>query len=352
MVKRWNVAYFNLRGDQTETAPLREKVARILKYYYKLMRYAAETDSRLFHIQWLNKFTWFDRTLLNVYYKACGKKLVFTAHDINYRKLVGNDSLINSLSLKFMYRIVDHIVVHTEKMKAELVENYNAREDKISVIPFGINEVMPKTDLTRDQARKRLNLKSDEKVLLFFGNIAPYKGLEYLVRALVHLRETHPDFRLIIAGRIKVECQEYWTGIQEIIDEHNLQGSIVKRIEYIPEEEAEFYFKAADVLILPYKNIFQSGLIYTSYHFGLPVVAADVGSLREDVVEGRTGFIFRPEDPKDLAEKIVTYYRSDIFRDLEATRERIIKHGKENHSWEMTGDKTYSLYRRLLQYPS
>lgn len=352
VLKNKKIIYCNLRGDQSEIAPLREKVARVLKYYFKLMKYATETDSRLFHIQWLNKFTWFDRTLLNVYYKACGKKLIFTAHDINYRKLVGSDTLINSLSLKFMYRIVDHIVVHTEKMKAELVENYNVREDKISLIPFGINEVMPKTDLTRDQARKKLNLKTVEKVLLFFGNIAPYKGLEYLIRALVHLRETHPDFRLIIAGRIKVECQEYWTNIQKIIDEHNLEGMIVKRIEYIPEEEAEVYFKAADVLILPYKNIFQSGLIYTSYHFGLPVVAADVGSLREDVVEGRTGFIFRPEDPKDLAEKIVTYYRSDIFRDLEATRERIIKHGKENHSWEMTGDKTYSLYRRLLKDPS
>ena len=153
-MKSKNVVYYNLRGDQKSDAPMKEKIVRVLRYYFKLMKYAAETESQLFHIQWLNKFTYFDRTLLNIYYKVLGKKLVFTAHDINYRKLVGSDTLMNSLSLKFMYKIVDHIIVHTDKMKLELVKNYHVREGKISVIPFGINEVMPKTDLTSGQAKK------------------------------------------------------------------------------------------------------------------------------------------------------------------------------------------------------
>jgi D-inositol-3-phosphate glycosyltransferase len=349
VVKSKKVIYYNLRGDQKPDAPMKDKIVRVLRYYFKLMKYTAQTDSKLFHIQWLNKFTYFDRTLLNIYYKLLGKKLVFTAHDINYRKLVGKDSLFNSLSLKFMYGIVDHIVVHTEKMKTELIESYNVKEDKISVIPFGINEVMPKTDLTRGQSRKKLNLRDDEKILLFFGNIAPYKGLEYLVLALVHLKNTFKDLKLVIAGRIKVDCQAYWEEIQKIIHKHDLEENIIKRIEYIPEDEAEVYFKAADVLILPYKNIFQSGLIYTSYHFGLPVVAANVGSLKDDVVEGKTGFIFKPEDPEDLAEKTILYYQSKLFEDLEVTRQNIIKCANENHSWRITGDKTYSLYNELLK---
>jgi len=120
-------------------------------------------------------------------------------------------------------------------------------------------------------------------------------------------------------------------------------------IEYIPEEEAEIYFKAADVLILPNKNIFQIVFIYTSYHFGLPGVAADVGSLKDAVVEGIMGFICRPEDPEDLAKNNILYYHSELYKNMEATREDIIKYTNENHSCGLTGDKTCALYNNLLR---
>ena len=67
--------------------------------------------------------------------------------------------------------------------------------------------------------------------------------------------------------------------------------------EFIPDEETEIYFKAADVLVLPYRHIYQSGVLFLGYSFGLPVLAADVGSLKDEIVEGKTGFVFRPEDP-------------------------------------------------------
>lgn len=346
--KHKNVLYYNLRGDQSPNASIKEKIFRVLRYYIKLFRYAAKTDSKLFHIQWLNKFTYFDRTFLNIYYKILGKKLIFTAHDINFRKLVGTDTLINRLSLKFMYRIVDHIIVHTEKMKTELIENYNIRKNKISVIQFGINVVMPNTELTSMQAKSRLNLKGNDKIILFFGNIAPYKGLELLILALIHLKVRLKKFKLIIAGRIKQDCKAYWDNIQKLIEENDLEDFIIKRIEYIPEEEAEIYFKSADVLILPYKNIFQSGVIFTSYYFGLPVIATDVGSLKENIIEGKTGYVCQAEDPKDLAEKIDLYYHSDSFKNLEVTREKIIKYASVNHSWERTGEKTYVVYESLM----
>lgn len=345
--KNENVIYYDLRGDQSPNASIKEKILRVLRYYIKLFRYAAKTDSKLFHIQWLNKFTYFDRTFLNIYYKILGKKLIFTAHDINYRKLVGSDTVINRLSLKFMYRIVDHLIVHTEKMKTELIENYNVRANRISVIPFGINIVMPNTELTSMQAKFKLKLEENDKIILFFGNIAPYKGLELLILALIHLKVRLKKFKLMIAGRIKHDCKAYWDNILKLIEEHDLKDNIIERIEYIPEEEAEIYFKSADVLILPYKNIFQSGVIYTAYYFGLPVVATDIGSLKEDIVEGKTGFVCRPEDPKDLAEKIYLYYHSDLYKDLKANREKIIKYANENHSWERTGDKTYAVYQNI-----
>jgi glycosyltransferase involved in cell wall biosynthesis len=280
---------------------------------------------------------------MNVYYKMLGKKLLFTAHDINFRKLVGKDTIFNRLTLGFMYKIVDHIIVHTEKMKKELIEDFNIKEEKISVVPFGVNEVIPNTNLTGAQARRKLNLEDDEKIMLFFGNIAPYKGLDHLIKAMGYLKEK--NIKLIVAGRIKHDCRVYWENIHKFIEDNNLD--IIKRIEYIPEEEAEVYFKSADVLVLPYKHIFQSGVIFTAYHFGLPVVATDVGSLKEDIIEGKTGFVCKADDPEDLARKILLYYESDVFKNLEANRKQIIQYASEKYSWKKAGDKTFALYKRL-----
>src|SRR6266566_10145239 len=93
------VNFLNLRGDQSSEASLLAKVLRVLSYYAKLVRYAATARPKLFHILWNNKFEFFDRTVLMLYYKLLGKRLVFTAHNVNARKLDGNDSWLNRLTL-------------------------------------------------------------------------------------------------------------------------------------------------------------------------------------------------------------------------------------------------------------
>lgn len=344
-----NVHFYNLRGDQSPYAPIKEKIIRVTKYYFKLLKYTATTDSKIFHIQWLNKFTYLDRTFLNVYYKILGKKLVFTAHNIDIKERDGESTLINKLSLKFMYKIVDHIFVHTENMKLQLIKDFNIKEEKITVIPFGINIIVPKSKLLGVQAKKKLFFEGNEKIILYFGKIAPYKGLEYLISALVNLKEKFSDFKLIIAGQIKhKDYESYWENIQRLIEKYNLKDYIIKKIEFIPDEDIEVYFKSADVLILPYKYIFQSGVIFLSYSFGLPVIATDVGSLKEDIIEGETGFISRPEDPQDLAEKIELFFNSDLYKNLETNRSKIIEYANEKYSWDKIGEKTYEVYKNLL----
>ena len=342
------VNYLNLRGDQNPHAPLFQKVFRVLKYYYKLVRYAACTDSKLFHILWLNKFVFFDRTLLNIYYKVLGRKLVFTAHNVNAAKRDGCDTFMNRFTLKVMYRTVDHIFVHTKKMKKELLGDFNVEESKVTVIPFGINNVVPQTKLTRSEAREKLNLNGDQKTLLFFGQIASYKGLEYLVLALKELGKRFSDIRLIIAGKVKQGHERYWKDVETLIKESHLEERIIKRIEFIPDEDVEIYFKAADALILPYTFIYQSGPLFLAYNFGLPVIAADVGSFKEEIVEEKTGFIFRPKNPKDLADKIAFYYDSPLFHNLESNRKHIVEYANEKYSWEKVADITVQVYESLL----
>ena len=106
--------YYNLRGDQSPEASILSKIIRVILYYVKLLKYAATTKTKVFHILWLNKFLLFDSTLLNIFYKLNDKKLVYTAHNVNMKKRDGNDGFLNRMSLKFLYNYVDHIFVHTE----------------------------------------------------------------------------------------------------------------------------------------------------------------------------------------------------------------------------------------------
>jgi glycosyltransferase involved in cell wall biosynthesis len=218
----------------------------------------------------------------------------------------------------------------------------------ITVIPFGINDDVPNTKLTSSDARKRLGIRSNERTILFFGNIAPYKGLEVLARAFQELAARNDEYRLVVAGKVRAGCEEYVAATRQMIEAMG-RSRVIQRYEYIPDEETEVYLKAADVLVLPYREIFQSGVLFLAYSFGLPVIVTDVGSLREDVVEGKTGFVCRPDDADDLAAAIDAYFESDLFKNLEERRREIQEYAKERNSWAVVGEATCGVYRKLLE---
>jgi glycosyltransferase involved in cell wall biosynthesis len=341
------VHVLNLRKEMRSKASAVRKAVRVLLYYGRLLLYALRAKPKIFHILWNNKFVVLDRTLVMLYYRALGKRIVLTAHNVNAGQRDGNDSFVNRFTLKIQYLLADHIFVHTEQMRNELRTGFGLTIAKISVIPFGINNTVPNTALTSEEARRQLGLNASQKVVLFFGNIAPYKGLEYLVDAMALLASDASDFRLIIAGSPK-NCAPYWEAIQRQISCSELRSCVIERIEYVPDAETEIYFKAADVLALPYVHIFQSGVLFLGYNFGLPVIASDVGSLREDIVEGKTGFVCQPKDPMDLAKSIETYFSSELYRRRNAGRQEIRDFANERYSWTRVGEITREVYRSVL----
>jgi D-inositol-3-phosphate glycosyltransferase len=340
------VKFLNLRGDQNPGANLARKVARILTYYWRLIRYAATAKPKVFHILWNNKFDLFDRTLLMLYYKLLGKKLVFTAHNVNIRKRDCTDTWLNRFSLRVQYQLVNHIFVHTERMKRELLSDFGILERKVSVIPFGINNTVPNTEMTTLDAKRMLGISTSDKTMLCYGQIAPYKGLEYLISAFTDLLKRDGNYRLIIAGKPKWN-EIYWNQIVQLMIDGDVRERVVERIEHVPDEETELYFKAADVLILSYTRIFQSGVLFLSYSFGLPVIAADVGSLKEEIIEGKTGLVFKPQDPSDLASVIGQYFESELFSDLERRRSEIKEYANERYSWDKVAAVTTAVYSAL-----
>jgi D-inositol-3-phosphate glycosyltransferase len=342
------VNFLNLRGDQRENANLGRKIVRLLLYYGRLLKYAVLAEPRIFHILWNNKFEFFDRTVLMIFYRMLGRRVVLTAHNVNAARRDGRDSVLNRLTLRTQYRLADHIFVHTQKMKQEIETEFGVQQRNISIIPFGINNTAPTTALTRAEAKRRLSLRDSEVAALFFGQIAPYKGLEYLVSALPEIAKHDAGFRLIIAGKVKKGSEQYWGRVRRALAAEGIGERTIMRIEHIPDEDVEVYFKAADVLVIPYTQIFQSGVPFLAYSFGVPVIATDVGSLREDIAEGKTGFICIPRNSADIAKAVRAYRSSEMCRDPEAARAEIRKFANDRYSWTRVGAITEGVYRQLL----
>jgi D-inositol-3-phosphate glycosyltransferase len=343
-----NLRFLNLRGNQHESTNFAEKLWRLAVYYARLMRYAARSKPRILHILWNNKIELFDRTLLMAYYRLCGKKIAFTAHNVNQARRDAKDSLLNRLTLRIQYRLCDHIFVHTKKMKDELCQDFGVAEKAVTVIRHPVNDAFPDTDLTPSQAKRQLGLQENEKAVLFFGRIRPYKGIEHLLAAFHPLAANHSDYRLIIAGEPKKGSEEYRHQIEQTVKTEFKPGQIIMKIQFIPDEEMEVFLKAADVLVLPYKEIFQSGVLFLAYSFGLPVVATDVGSFREEIVEGRTGFLCQPGDPAELAKAIETYFASDLYKNLKVRRQDLKDYADANHSWNAVADLTRNAYAEMF----
>ena len=341
--------FINLRRNRRQNAGLAEKASNLLIYYVRLILYATVARPKIFHILWNSKIEWFDRTLLILYYRLLGKKVVLTAHNVNAGVRDSNDTALNRLTLKVQYRLSDRIFVHTEKMKRELLDEFGVREAAVRVIPFGFNNAVPTTLLTPDEAKRRLGLQDDQKTILFLGRIVPYKGLEYLVAAFEQIVSAGGDFRLIIAGQVEGrDCQKYAENILRGLSREAIRERTILKIGFIPDEDLEIYFKAADVFVLPYTHIFQSGVLFLGYSFGTPVIASDVGSLRDDIVEGKTGFLFQPKDSRDLGKAIEAYFECDLYRCLNQHRQEIREYAAARHSWDVVGEATRNVYAELL----
>ena len=338
--------FHNLRGSSRRDVSPWMKVSRIAKYYFRLIRFAISARPKLFHILWNNKFEYFDRTLLMLFYRLLGKKVVITVHNVNTRKRDLTDGFINRWTLKVQYGLAQHLFVHTEKMREELIEEFKVRAERVSVIPFGINNAVPRTALKPSAAKERLKLNPEHKAILFFGRITPYKGLDMLLPVFRKLALTDNNYRLIIAGRPD-NCDEYWASVRSDLEEDVRSGSILLYDDFIPDDQVEVYFKAADTLILPYRDIYQSGVLFLGQSFGLPVLASDVGSLKNEIVEGENGYVFDLKSAAGMEETIGRYFSSELYQDLDRQREKICRTAMALHSWDEVARATLKVYSDL-----
>ena len=341
-----NVNVINLRGSQDTNVRFLYKFTRIMKFYVSLMKYITKTDSDLIHIHWPNRFFFFDSTILLLFYKMVGKKIVYTAHNID-QGMRDKDAGDRRKVYKFLYNIVDHIIVHNNFSLRILKERFNVPDLKISVEKMGIIKA-PSTNLSSAEAKNFFSFPINKKVMLFFGGINEYKGLDLLLKAFIELTKENEEYFLLIAGQPRDKT--YFNSIQNLIGQLEPTKNCLTNFDFIPYEDVEKYFMAADCIVLPYKYIFQSAVYALSFSFGLPVVATDVGSFKEeDIIEGKNGYVCKPNDVADLKNTIVKYFNSELYDNLSIYRNLIKQWAEETYSWDAIGEDTYRVYTSVLK---
>lgn len=190
--------------------------------------------------------------------------------------------------------------------------------------------------LPQKEARQRLGLPEGEKIILFFGFIRKYKGLDLLLEAMGHLRHTSaegPGCRLLVAGEFYEDPKPY----QEQIDRLGIRQDLILKTDFIPDSEVRDYLCAADAVIQPYRNATQSGVTPLAYHFEKPMIVTNVGGLPDLVPDHKVGLVVAPE-PESIAAGIREFYQlgADFFIPHLRTE-------KQKYTWNRLVQKIFEL---------
>ena len=157
--------------------------------------------------------------------------------------------------------------------------------------------------ISKEEARKKLNLPPNEKIILFFGFIRSYKGLDILLQAMADPRIRKNGIKLLVAGEF-YENEKYY---RELIKKSGIEDLLILKTQFIPDKDVRYYLCAADLVIQPYRNATQSGVTPLAYHFEKPIIVTNVGGLPSLVPHEKVGLVADPK-PRALAEAILRFY--------------------------------------------
>jgi glycosyltransferase involved in cell wall biosynthesis len=193
-----------------------------------------------------------------------------------------------------------------------IVQSHYVLRDLFRIVPNPVYQVVPHPVyesfgeiLDKKTAKKRIGV-DNENLILFFGIVREYKGLDLLLKAMPEILKRH-KVKLIVAGEFYQKERDY-IGL---IEEFKLKDCVKVIPEFIENEKVRLYFSAADAVVLPYRSATQSGIVQLAYHFNRPCIVTNVGGLSEVVIDNKTGFVVPPENPFEIAEAVSRFYTNN-----------------------------------------
>lgn len=302
-----------------------------------------KAKGKIVHIQHWALYSSIIYCFILPFIKLQKKKIVITVHNItphiDNKLFIISDKIVN----KIIFPFADWFIVHNSRNKKKFIDLYNINEDKISIITHGILKPEKTINISKKEARKKLNLPENKKIILFFGYIWKYKGLDTILKSLDSIRRKIPDVLLLIAGQ-PIKCLDSLERYEEIIKEYELHKHVATKFEYIPDSEVELYFNSADIVVLPYRKPFDThgGVAALALSFKKPLIVTDIGGLPEYVKDPRV--ISHPEDIPNLSKNIINVLKNEkLINKLTKDSEDLLT----ELTWDKIADKTIDIYNYL-----
>lgn len=278
-------------------------------------------------------------------------KVVGTIHDVEcFEKYAKGDNTQHEYGA-FLF-LLDGIVMHTDYARRELLKHigYDAILGKKIKTIYACDleyERLDKNKIEKKEARKYLGLSQGRKIVLFFGQIKKVKGLDVLLKGLAKVKKDKPSVLLVVAGKVwKDDFSEY----KSIIKKFGLESYVELRIGYIDNENVPYYFYAADVIVLPYKKIYNSGVLIRAMSFGTPVLASNIGPFEEFIIDYKNGYLFKTEEVESLAHKLNLILNDCVSLEKVSKEEKAFI--KRHFALEKIGEKYHEFYEDILKESS
>lgn len=289
----------------------------------------------ILHVQWLPLLEVFPSIEI-AFLRLCqrwGIQVVYTVHDV----LPLEDGKEHYNTFRRVYHAADRLICHTKTARSRLIDDFGVDPSSTWLIPHG-PLLRGTAEYSRNQARLLQSLPSDRPIVLLFGVLRPYKGVDLLIEAWERIESVVPEALLIIAGG----GQEHYL---EKIDEHidaSEASNIRTRLRFLPEEELIQLIASADLLVYPYRRITQSGALFAGMSAGKAIVASRVGGLKETLQGEKTARLVEPNNSGKLAEAITHLLRKPNERArLGSVAKAVVD---EQYSWSTIAKKTTRCY--------
>lgn len=314
------------------------KLLRAAKFVYCLFSALIDAKTNGMTIIHYHFFHYTNREALCVKIaKTYGFKVVVTAHDIE-----GFEGKPNVKRTLRILTSVDKVIAHNEMSRQELISLISLPESKISIVPQGnhldsINELPEK-----DVARRAIGLSPDDNMLLFFGQIKEAKRLDILLRSLPEVIKQYPNLKLVVAGKV---WRSDFSIYERIIKENGLENSVIPHIRYISDDEVANYYRSADLVVLPYKKIYQSAVLFLAMSYKVPVLVSDIPGMTDIITDGRNGYVFKSENIASLSSKLITVLSDS--EELERIGESGFNTVVTEYSWNRIGKMTSEVYKSI-----
>jgi glycosyltransferase involved in cell wall biosynthesis len=235
-------------------------------------------------------------TILRIAKSNHFSKIICIADNIiPHEKRIGDN-----IFTKYFIKPIDAFVTMSEKVLNDLMSLGNKKP--AIQIPHPLYDNFG-SSVSKVEARSHLKLPTDSKIMLFFGFIRKYKGLDLLFEAMADKRIKDLGIKLLVAGEFYQDSKPYL----EMIDKLGIKDSVILHTSFISDDEVKYYCCASDVIVQPYRNATQSGITPLAYHFDKPMIVTNVGGLAKMVLDRETGLIAEP-NADSITEHIIEYF--------------------------------------------